>query len=117
MEYEQFRDALVRFAHLRQYVHEKVNQLIRFEFGVGHHKSYEGAMQLYFPSVFDDGSHYVVELHCYIVGNARHYEFGGNTLTEAVAWAEFEIRKMFEERIEEMYEEAEEYVMEEDYNG
>lgn len=63
-------------------------------------KSYEGFMELVieFPDYFemdrskeDAPNQYVIRLHCYVLGPARHYEWRGRTLDEALDAAEKEI--------------------------
>jgi len=63
-------------------------------------KTYEGHMELLFefPDYFelagsgeDAPNWYVISLHCYVLGPARHYEWKGRTLDEALDAAEKEI--------------------------
>ena len=63
-------------------------------------KPYEGSMELLieFPDYFeldrseaDAPNWYVIKLHCYVLGPARHYEWRGRTLDEALDAAEEKI--------------------------
>ena len=63
-------------------------------------KSYEGAFEwvVCYPDYWDDPEAkkgpdlYVLKLHCYLLGPARHYEWDGETRTEALDKAEKEIK-------------------------
>ena len=55
-------------------------------------KSYEGALEVSceYPCYFDDSeaehrpSYYCITVHCYVLGPARHYEFTGRSLNDAL---------------------------------
>lgn len=55
----------------------------------GHCKSYEGRMEIVLPGYFDD--QWGINLHCYVIGPSRHYEWRGKTLDEALDKAESDI--------------------------
>ena len=50
-------------------------------------KSYEGCLEVTaeYPNYFEDEEatglpcYYQITLHCYVIGNARHYDFHGDT--------------------------------------
>ena len=62
-------------------------------------KSYEGAFEwtVCYPNYFDDetgdsgADHYVLTLHCYVLGPARHYDWRGKTMDEVLDKAEKDI--------------------------
>lgn len=66
----------------------------------GGHKSYEGAMEIIycFPNYFEvEGeqdyiSSVIIELHCYVLGPARHYRWEGKTLGKALDKCRIELR-------------------------
>ena len=55
-------------------------------------KSYEGALEVTceYPNYFEDEKaeglpcFYCITLHCYVIGPARHYDFAGNSMSEAL---------------------------------
>ena len=55
-------------------------------------KSYEGCLEVLaeYPNYFEDEeaesgpTFYCITLHCYVLGPARHYEFKGKTMGEAL---------------------------------
>lgn len=89
--------AYARFLALRRKVMAGIKNALAIDCSC---KSYEGFMELVieFPDYFEmDGSEedtpnwYVIRLHCYVLGPARHYEWRGRTLDEALDAAEKEI--------------------------
>ena len=54
----------------------------------GHHKSYEGAIDLSYcyPNYFeqDRGVMVVIELHCYLIGPTRHYKWYGDSVVKCL---------------------------------
>ena len=52
----------------------------------GHHKGYEGAIEIHFPNYFDSDG-YLIVLYCYVFGPARYYEWSGKTLGDTVSKA------------------------------
>jgi hypothetical protein len=60
-----------------------------------HGKSYEGAMTLHMPDWFQQGEPrpdaWAVEIHCYVLGPGRHYQYEARTLGEAVAKARADV--------------------------
>nr|DAF36859.1 MAG TPA: hypothetical protein [Caudoviricetes sp.] len=90
--------AYARFLALRRKVMAGIKNALAIDCPC---KSYEGFMELVieFPDYFELGNseedapnQYVVRLHCYVLGPARHYEWRGRTLDEALDAAEEEIR-------------------------
>jgi hypothetical protein len=77
----------------------------------GYCKSYEGMIKLVWPSwnQIDNGTEepWTVELHCYLIGPSRHYDWTGATPLQAVQRAENDIRDWIDESREEMREERE----------
>ena len=69
----------------------------------GHHKSYEGAMDVtfsygdYFTSMDEEDLDCVkIELHCYLLINGRHEEWWGKTFEEALDKATVGINHILE---------------------
>ena len=64
-----------------------------------HCKSYEGSFEwaVCYPNYFEDetgdmgATHFVLTLHCYVLGPARHYDWHGKTMNEALDKAEKDI--------------------------
>lgn len=91
-----------RFLVLRRKVMAGIKKALAIECPC---KSYEGFMELVieFPDYFelenseDAPNWYVIRLHCYVLGPARHYEWRGRTLDEALDKAEEEINQWIEE--------------------
>ena len=90
--------AYARFLALRRKVMAGIKNALAIDC---YCKSYEGFMELVieFPDYFelenseeDAPNQYVIRLHCYVLGPARHYEWRGRTLDEALDAAEEEIR-------------------------
>lgn len=86
-----------RFLALRRRVMAAIKKALEIDPGC---KSYEGAMELLieYPNYFelneseeDTPNWYEIRLHCYVLGPARHYEWIGRTLNEALDKAEKEI--------------------------
>ena len=92
-----------RFLALRRRVMAAIKKALEIDPGC---KSYEGCMELLieYPNYFelneseeDTPSWYEIRLHCYVLGPARHYEWMGRTLNEALDKAEKEINQWIEE--------------------
>ncbi len=90
-------EAYKRFLALRRKVMVGIKKALAIDSTC---KSYEGFMELVieFPDYFemdrsveDAPNWYVIKLHCYVLGPARHYEWRGRTLDEALDAAEKEI--------------------------
>jgi hypothetical protein len=68
-----------------------------------HCKSYEGRVAVVYPSYFsgrsDDKAEPAVtlQLHCYVLGPHRHYEWPGDTLQEAIRAATVDVKAWIEE--------------------
>ena len=85
-----------RFQKLRKDVMQAIRQELLID---NHCKSYEGTFEwtACYPNYFDDDTgesgptYYVLTLHCYVLGPARHYEWAGKTMDEALDKAEAEI--------------------------
>lgn len=86
-----------RFLALRRKVMTGIKKALEIDPGC---KSYEGCMELLieYPNYFelneseeDTPNWYEICLHCYVLGPARHYEWRGRTLDEALDAAEKEI--------------------------
>lgn len=86
------------FSKLRKVVHAEIGKYI--EEGE-HHKSYEGEWFVSFgyPNYFEDESGEAppdfckLELHCYLIGPSRHYEWTGDTWQEAIRQCKKDLRK------------------------
>lgn len=93
-----------RFRKLRKKVMDGIKKALDED---GHCKSYEGAFEVKtcFPNYFDDeestqgAEFYVITLHCYVLGYARHYKWSGKTFAEALEKAEREIESWLQEDI------------------
>ena len=91
-----------RFQKLRQKVMRGIAKALEEDCGC---KSYEGCFEITtcFPNYFDDergekeAEFYVITLHCYVLGSARHYEWNGNTFSKALDKAEKEIESWLTE--------------------
>lgn len=90
-------EAYKRFLALRRKVMAGIKKALAIDCTC---KSYEGFMELVieFSDYFEMGeseedapNQYVIRLHCYVLGPARHYEWRGRTLDEALDAAEKEI--------------------------
>lgn len=68
-------------------------------------KSYEGSFSVTYslPNYFEDARKewWNIHLDCYVIGPARHYDWCGETLEEAVKKAENEINSWIEDWEEE----------------
>lgn len=86
-----------RFDALRKLVMDAIRKQLEIDCCC---KSYEGAFEwtVCYPTYFDDPEakeapeFYVLQLHCYVLGPARHYEWRGKTRTEVLDKAEREIK-------------------------
>jgi hypothetical protein len=71
----------------------------------GYCKSYEGRIVVAFPDYFHehgepddrDPNAYSVDLHCYVLGPHRHYNWTGRTLGEALRKATRDVRRWIKE--------------------
>lgn len=87
----------VRFDALRKLVAEAIRKELEIDF---HCKSYEGTFEwtVCYPNYFEDNdgtaepNYYILTLHCYVLGPARHYEWRGETKAEVLDKAEREIK-------------------------
>lgn len=87
-----------RFQTLRQRVMKAITEELKRD---DYCKSYEGTFEIVtcYPDYFEDESGkcgpnaYCVRLHCYVLGPNRHYEWFGNTLSEALDDAERDINR------------------------
>jgi hypothetical protein len=77
---------VVALARFRERLHDAVNRSLALD---GHCKSYEGAIEICTPSVFDD--EWIVKVHCYVLGPHRHYSFTGNRFEIALNKADEEL--------------------------
>lgn len=84
-----------RFFKLRQRVFDAIRNIVEDPEDDGHHKSYEGAMDVTFcfNNYFNaddvkDLALVKIELHCYLLIDGRHEEWYGNTFAEALDKAE-----------------------------
>lgn len=82
-----------RFYALRKDLHNALNRAIEMgEPG----KSWEGemAVTVFFPGVYDEWDEPVVRIHAdvYLIGPNRHYDWTGDTFSEALDRAESDIR-------------------------
>lgn len=85
-----------RFRKLRQMVAEEINRLV--DDGC-EHKSYEGTWEITmcYPDAFEDPNgvgrpdQVVIELHCYVLGPARHYTWRSSTFGEALKHCEEDV--------------------------
>lgn len=85
-----------RFKRLRRAVMKAIERELSYD---GHCKSYEGTFEwtVCYPNYFEDetgdngASFYKLTLHCYVLGPARHYDWTGKTMDEALDKAEAEI--------------------------
>ena len=85
---------LPRLVRLRADLFEAIRKYLEED---GHCKSYEGRMEIVMPDYFSD--EWGVNLHCYVIGQSRHYSWTGATPEEAVKAAETEIRSWLENDI------------------
>lgn len=92
------------FLRLRRYV---MDALSKIDMSWGH-KSYEGAFELTlsYPGYFDDGydadmpDAVTIDLHCYVIGPARHYKWAGATIKEAVEKCKIDVEPWIKEAID-----------------
>lgn len=70
--------------------------------GDGHCKSYEGALTLTMPNVFDyedgTGDGWALHLDCYVLGPTRHYEWTAPTLRELTSLAQADLIRWVQEQ-------------------
>ena len=87
-----------RFFELRKKVMKAIERELDSD---PHCKSYEGAFEwtVCYPNYFEDdagdmgATHFVLTLHCYVLGPARHYDWHGKTMEEVLDKAEKDIFK------------------------
>jgi hypothetical protein len=99
----------VRFDELRKLVMTALDDMFEDDY-CG--KSYEGAFNWItcYPNYYEDPkgklapNRYILELHCYLLGPARHYSWEGKTRSEALEKAEKEIKSWLHEEWLERYE-------------
>lgn len=92
-----------RFLTLRRKLFEAIKRELEWD---GHCKSYEGAFEITkcYPNYFEDeycegvDVHWVIELHCYVIGPHRHYRWDGGTFDIALRKAERDIYSWIGER-------------------
>ena len=85
-----------RFQRLRKVVMQAIKEQLAIDCSC---KSYEGTFEwtVCYPNYFDDetaemgATYFVLTLHCYVLGPARHYDWRGKTMDEALDKAEKEI--------------------------
>ena len=80
-----------RFYELRAKVFDAIKKIVEDPEDDGHHKSYEGAMDVTFgfDNYFETDDvtstwEVRIELHCYLLINGRHAEWTGKTFSEAL---------------------------------
>lgn len=98
-ELEARNKTMRRFHALRKRLFRDIEQALEDD---GYCKPYEGIFEITtcYPSYFEEGNapeHYVIVLHCYVIGPARHYEWRGKTLEAALDKCEAEINGWLEE--------------------
>lgn len=89
------------FAYLRAKVGSYINECLEDDQG---HKSYEGTWELTvsYPSYFESDDFtsppesFTVQLHCYLLGPARHYKWSGRTWEKALVNAKKDIETWIE---------------------
>lgn len=89
-------DSALRIACMQQRIFRCIEDELKED---GHHKSYEGAMEvtMSLPNYFEQGREpeWTVSLHCYVMAlDGRHASWTGRTLPEAIAQAEAAIDKL-----------------------
>lgn len=90
--------AMERFFALRKRVMKAIHEQLLIDCGC---KSYEGAFEwtVCYPNYFEDdtgdmgATHFVLTLHCYVLGPARHYDWHGKTMDKVLDQAEKDILK------------------------
>ena len=99
-----------RFFTLRKRVFDAIKKIVEDPEDDGHHKSYEGAMEVefcygdYFTSSDEkDLDGVIIKLHCYLLIDGRHKEWYGRTFEEALDKAEAGINTILEEYGEQSY--------------
>ena len=93
-----------QFTRLRKLVNSGIEHYLKEDCG---HKSYEGAWDITFgyPNYFEDDTgeappcYCKIELHCYVIGPSRHYEWTGKTSIEALRKAQADVRKWVHEEM------------------
>lgn len=74
------KEALCELMDLRERLFAAIDRAIERD---GHHKSYEGTLELLMPCRF--GGKWTIELHCYVIGPWRHSEWHNEDLGKLVA--------------------------------
>ena len=92
-----------RFFTLRKRVFDAIKKIVEDPEDDGHHKSYEGAMDVtfsygdYFTSSDEkDLDGVIIKLHCYLLIDGRHEEWWGKTFEEALDKATVGINHILE---------------------
>lgn len=99
------KDEAALFSYLRKLVWDYIEEYLKDDCG---HKSYEGTWELtvsypdYFhaESYLDHPEVYVVQLHCYVLGPRRHYQWDGSSWMETLEQAEQDIKQWIREEVE-----------------
>lgn len=84
--------ALHRLAALRERLCLAIHRAIARD---GHHKSYEGHMEVELPDAF--GGRCSAQLHCYVIGPSRHYGWMAERLHDLVNMMERDIDQWIHE--------------------
>lgn len=99
-----------KFFTLRKRVFDAIKRIVEDPEDDGHHKSYEGAMEVefsfgdYFTSEDERTLDCVgIKFHCYLLIDGRHEEWWGKTFEEALDKAEAGINRILEEYGEQSY--------------
>lgn len=92
-------ESMNKFYKLREDLFKQIDKALEED---GHHKSYEGTLEITccYPNRFEENgenkpNYWVIELHCYVIGPSRHYDWDGKTFEEALFKADKEIREWF----------------------
>jgi hypothetical protein len=86
-------EEIMRFNRLRHRAFRGIRDALAED---GHCKSYEGAFSIHMPNYFTELSPpstpaWGIELHCYVIGPNRQYEWVAPTFAEALAAAEADV--------------------------
>lgn len=96
-----------KFLKLRRYVLDALGKM-----DMEYCKSYEGSFELLinYPNYFDENCGdtptdnpdcVTINLHCYVLGPRRHYEWDGKSIQEAVVKARKDIEQWIKQELEE----------------
>ena len=89
-------DQIDRFMRLRERTFAFIRQYLETE---PHHKAYEGEFSIVFPNCFGNIP-WTIKLSCYVLGPARHYNWGGDSFEECLDKAEKDIDQWIKEEKE-----------------